>query len=182
MSSNGLTLTLTGWVGTEPRHFPGTTPFTTFRMASTRRFYDARQNAWVDGRTLWFTVKVWREAAQNVAESLRKSDPVVVTGRLGTEEWESPDGPRSTLVLEASSIGPDLTYGQARFMRTVHRSSSDSPDDAADASADGELRDGATLAGLDPLGELFETAVPPLDDADLQPEPGDLVGSGADRE
>ncbi|MHB1490534.1 MAG: single-stranded DNA-binding protein [Cellulomonas sp.] len=182
MSSNGLTLTLTGWVGTEPKHFPGSTPFTTFRMASTRRFYDARQSAWVDGRTLWFTVKVWREAALNVAESLRKSDPVVVTGRLGTEEWESPEGPRSTLVLEATSIGPDLTYGQARFVRTVHRSSSDAPDGGAGESAEGELQDHAALAGSDPLGELFETTVSPLDDGDLEPERGDLVGSGAERE
>ena len=122
MSNNGLTLTLTGWVGTEPKHFAGTgTPYTSFRMASTRRFFDTRQNEWVDGKTLWFTVKVWREAALNVAESLRKSDPVVVHGRLSTEEWDSPEGPRSSLVVEALSIGPDLTYGLARFARTVHR-------------------------------------------------------------
>jgi len=174
MSSNGLTLTLTGWVGTEPKHFPGSTPFTSFRMASTRRFYDTRQSAWVDGKTLWFTVKVWREAAQNVAESLRKSDPVVVTGRLGTEEWESPDGPRSTLVLEATSIGPDLTYGQARFMRTVHRPLTDDldgadPGDQPDAPEE--------LGTLDHLSAMFETDA----DADGAPAPGDLIGSGTER-
>ena len=67
-------------------------------------------------------------------------------------------------------------------MRTVHRSSSDAPDGGVGESAEGELRNHTALAGLDPLGELFETAVSPLDDADLQPEPGDLVGSGAERE
>lgn len=145
MSTNGLTLTLTGWVGTEPKHFTGAgTPFTSFRMASTRRYYDARQGAWVDGKTLWFTVKVWREAALNVAECLRKSDPVVVHGRLGTEEWESPEGPRSGLVLEALAIGHDLTYGRSRFARTVHRSAAGDGEDELDVLT-GALDD--TLVG-----------------------------------
>ncbi len=178
MSSNGLTLTLTGWVGTEPKHFPGSTPFTSFRMASTRRFYDVRQNAWVDGKTLWFTIKVWREAALNVAESLRKSDPVVVTGRLGTEEWDSPDGPRSTLVLEATSIGPDLTYGQARFMRTVHRPLTDAPDGEDPGNEPSACED---LDALDQLSELFETDADAQADAPGASDAGDLVGSGTER-
>ena len=122
MSTNELTLTLVGWVATDPKHFtgPGTTPFTSFRMASTRRYFDRAQNLWVDGRTEWFTIKSWRSQALNLAESLRKSDPVVVHGRLATEEWTGPEGPRTSLVVEALAIGPDLTFGQAKFRRTVH--------------------------------------------------------------
>jgi single-strand DNA-binding protein len=153
MSNNSLTLTLTGWVGTEPKHFAGTgTPYTSFRMASTRRFYDTRQNEWVDGKTLWFTVKVWREAALNVAECLRKSDPVVVHGRLGTEEWDSPEGPRSALVIEALAIGPDLTYGQARFARTIHRSAGPGgEDDVVDAIDDPDREtSGVDVRSTDP--------------------------------
>ncbi|GAA2724854.1 single-stranded DNA-binding protein [Cellulomonas aerilata] len=122
MSTNDLTVTLVGWVGTEPRHYTGATatPFTSFRMANTRRYFDRAQDAWADGRTEWFTVKVWRQSALNVASSLRKGDPVLVHGRLSTEQWESPEGPRTSLVLEALAIGPDLTYGRATFARTVH--------------------------------------------------------------
>jgi single-strand DNA-binding protein len=122
MSTSDLTVTLVGWVGTEPKHYtgPGVTPFTSFRMANTRRYFDRVQNAWTDGRTEWFTVKVWRQSAHNVASSLRKGDPVLVHGRLATEQWDGPEGQRTTLVLEALAIGPDLTYGRASFARTIH--------------------------------------------------------------
>ena len=122
MSTSDLTVTLVGWVGTEPKHYTGTgvTPFTSFRMANTRRYFDRAQSTWTDGRTEWFTVKVWRQQALNVASSLRKGDPVLVHGRLSTEQWDGPEGPRTSLVLEAQAIGPDLTYGRAAFARTVH--------------------------------------------------------------
>jgi single-strand DNA-binding protein len=140
MSTNDLTVTLVGWVGTEPRHYTGATatPFTSFRMANTRRWFDRAQNAWADGRTEWFTVKVWRQSALNVASSLRKGDPVLVHGRLSTEQWESPEGPRTSLVLEALAIGPDLTYGRATFARTVHVAPGSSDAGAAREDGDGE--------------------------------------------
>lgn len=181
MSTNELTLTLVGWLGTEPRHYPGVngaTPFTTFRMASTRRWFDREKGVWADGRTEWFTVKSWRSAARNVAESLRKGDPVVVHGRLSTEEWSGPDGSRTTLVLDAIAIGPDLAYGSARYSRTVHGSGS-GPEDAEGeiALGDGEPGPGDlvpdehddvelgrralddTSADLDPLDGLAEEAL-----------------------
>lgn len=138
MSTNELTLTLVGWLGTEPKHYPGgggTTPFTSFRMASTRRWFDRERGVWADGRTEWFTVKCWRGAARNIAESLRKGDPVIVHGRLSTDEWASPEGNRTTLVLDAIAVGPDLAYGTARFARTVH------PEDASDVRAEGGSED-----------------------------------------
>ncbi len=156
MSTNELTLTLVGWLGAEPKHYPGlggATPFTSFRMASTRRVFDRERGAWTDGRTEWFTVKCWRGAARNVAESLRKGDPVVVHGRLSTDEWAAPEGTRTTLVLDAIAIGPDLSYGTARFARTVH------PDGAAEGPADGDGVD-ADLVGLhDEPGRLAALAV-----------------------
>jgi single-strand DNA-binding protein len=148
MSTNDLTVTLVGWVGTEPKHYTGasTTPFTSFRMANTRRYFDRVQNVWADGRTEWFTVKVWRQSALNVASSLRKGDPVLVHGRLSTEQWESPEGPRTSLVLEALAIGPDLTYGRATFARTVHVGAGGS---GGSGSPDGEDRAGSGV-GDDP--------------------------------
>ena len=169
MSTNELNLTLVGWLGNEPRHYPGTggaTPFTTFRMASTRRWFDRDKGVWVDGRTEWFTVKSWRSAARNVAESLRKGDPVVVHGRLSTEEWNGPDGSRTTLVLDALAIGPDLAYGTARYSRTVHVSGvgADLDEGEAGASRDGRSRDGRDVeADVDRDGEP-EITRDPLDE------------------
>jgi single-strand DNA-binding protein len=176
MSTNELTLTLVGWLGTEPRHYPGTngaTPFTTFRMASTRRWFDRDKGVWADGRTEWFTVKSWRSAARNVAESLRKGDPVVVHGRLSTEEWSGPDGSRTALVLDAIAIGPDLAYGSARYSRTVHASGTGpegveveialgddelAPADLAPDELDDDGLDGSS-AEPDPLDMLAEQAL-----------------------
>ena len=161
MSTNELMLTLVGWVATEPKIYTGVgnTPFTSFRMASTRRYFDRAAGAWVDGRTEWFTIKAWRQQAQNVAESLRKSDPVIVQGRLVTEEWTGPDGPRTTLVLEAAAIGPDLSFGQARFARVVHVSAGQR--DEAGGEAGDEAGEGAGgpngpddgAGGLDPADD-----------------------------
>ncbi|HWS58637.1 MAG TPA: single-stranded DNA-binding protein, partial [Actinotalea sp.] len=94
-------------------------PYTSFRLATTARWFDNRIGAWTDGPTEWFTVKAFRDVAFNVAASVSKGDPVVVHGRLRTEVWSGDDGPRTTLVLEAAALGHDLTRGTARFARTV---------------------------------------------------------------
>ncbi|NTW42354.1 MAG: single-stranded DNA-binding protein [Cellulomonadaceae bacterium] len=120
MSSNGLTVTVVGWAATTPREVVGDgVPFTSFRLATTPRWFDSRQGLWVEGRTEWFTVKAFRDVAFNVAASIHKGDPVVVHGKVRTEEWAGEDGPRTTLVLDASALGHDLTRGTAKFARTV---------------------------------------------------------------
>ncbi len=130
-----VTVTLSGFVATTPTLFRSQSgnDFTSFRIAQTRRYLDRERGEWVDGRTLWFTVKAWKNTARNVALSLHKGDPVVVTGRLSLDEWDGPDGPRTSLVVEATALGPDLTLGEARFTRTVHRRD----DDAARRSEGG---------------------------------------------
>lgn len=132
---NDVTVTLAGFMGTTPKLFTSPTgnDFTSFRIASTSRYLDRSRGEWVDGRTIWFTVKAWRAMAQNVAASLRKGDAVVVTGRLAVDEWTSPEGSRTNLVIEASALGPDLTRGRAQFQHTVHRTAQ--PDGAADVPA-----------------------------------------------
>lgn len=204
MSTNELTLTLVGWLGTDPKHYPGTsasaggaggaaptavgtaggatapsssaggtsTPFTTFRMASTRRWFDRERGTWVDGRTEWFTVKAWRGAARNVAESLRKGDPVLVHGRLSTDEWSTAEGePRTSLVLDAIAIGPDLAFGTARYMRTIHSSAGDA---ATVDAADGEAGGGDGFDALDDA-EAGDAALYAL--ADVRPD-ADLALTG----
>ena len=188
MSTSDPTLTLVGWVGTEPKHYTGptVTPFTSFRMATTRRWFDRTQNTWVDGRTEWFTVKSWRQSALNVAASLRKGDPVLVHGRLATEQWDSPDGPRTSLVLEALAIGPDLTYGRASFARTVHVTSAAEGGVGVGAAGTGDgvvAGDGAvprdgTGIGVDDPWATDAAAPPPGLGTDERGEPRAADGPG----
>jgi len=131
MSRNDLMLTAVGWVATKPKEVTGGVPFTSFRLASTPRYFDSRAGAWADGRTEWLTVKVFRDVALNVAGSVTKGDPVLVHGRMCTEEWQGENGLRTTLVLEAVALGHDLTRGRARFVRTTRGTRAD----AADADA-----------------------------------------------
>lgn len=155
--------TLSGYVAADPRLFVSAngTSFTTFRMATTRRFFDRTTGRWNDGQTLWFTVKTWRETARNVAESLRKGDAVVATGVVGVDEWDGPDGPRTSFVLEARSLGPDLARGVARFAPVVHRSG-DGGRGSGQGAAERGSRDEPADAALDPwttgLAELTSGA------------------------
>ncbi len=131
-----VNVTVVGHVGTEPTlgTSPQGTDWTSFRLASTRRVRDPRTGEWGDGGTLWFTVKLFRERARHVCMSVRKGDPVVVTGRLALEEWDAqreqrlPDGGtvvvterRSRQVIEAQHVGVDATRGMVRFARVNDR-------------------------------------------------------------
>jgi single-strand DNA-binding protein len=124
------TVTVTGYVGTSPAlHLsPHDVPWTSFRVASTRRVRDPRTGEWRDGKTAWFTVKAFRGAARTVSESLVQGQPVVLTGRLSTEEWTDKDGrERTTLVVDADAVGPDATRGMTRFTRVVHEPAGGAP-------------------------------------------------------
>ncbi len=160
MSNNGLIVTVVGWAATKPREVNGDgVPFTSFRVATTPRYFDKGQGAWADGRTEWLTVKVFRDVALNVAVSINKGDPVVVHGKLRTEEWQGENGSRSGMVVEASALGHDLTRGRSVFARTVHVGSavrSDEPDEPEGASHgdDPWVRDAADPAEPGSAGEL----------------------------
>ncbi|WP_426595129.1 single-stranded DNA-binding protein [Cellulomonas sp. McL0617] len=155
MSTQSLDLTVVGWIGTEVRNFhenDGGTPFSTFRLGSTRRWFDKQTGAWKDGQTEWFNVKVWRTTAVNVARSLRKGDPVIVQGRLSTEEWISEQGPRTSLVLEAASLGHDLAFGSSHFARTMSTAAG-ADGVAGTVGADGSATEPADVSGLQELAD-----------------------------
>lgn len=127
---NDLTMTVSGWVATDPRLTvgPSGARMTSFRLASTSRYFDRAANEWVDGRTEWFTVRVFRAAAVTVHESIAKGQPVTVHGRFRTSTWESETGTRTDLIVDAVTVGHDLTRGVGRFVRAV--GSTDLPDAA----------------------------------------------------
>ena len=137
---NDLIMTVNGWVATDPSQHVGPTGarLTSFRMASTSRFFDREKAEWVDGRTEWFTVKVFRSAAITVANSIHKGQPVTVHGRFRTAEWEGEGGPRVDLVIDATSVGHDLTRGTAEFTRAVGRESLTGDGDETEEAAEDE--------------------------------------------
>ena len=118
---NDLTMTVTGWVATDPRHVVGPTGtrLTSFRLASTSRYFDRDKGVWVDGNTEWFTVRTFRSAAITIMNSIEKGQPVMVQGRLRTHQWDAEAGPRTDLVFDAVSVGHDLTKGVATFTRAT---------------------------------------------------------------
>ncbi|WP_158548115.1 single-stranded DNA-binding protein [Desertihabitans brevis] len=110
-------VTMNGWVGTDVQAYDGPSAFATFRLGATPRF--RRNGDWVDGPTNWISVRCYRSLAENVAGSVRKGEPVVVTGRLRTSSWTDQSGEtRDRLVLEASVVGHDLSLGTTTFRRT----------------------------------------------------------------
>ncbi|WP_166436064.1 single-stranded DNA-binding protein [Cellulomonas shaoxiangyii] len=155
MGAHTQDVTVVGWVGSDVRAYHldgGGTPYAQFRLASTRRVHDRDTGTYRDGPTVWWTVKAWRQVADNVARSLHKGDPVVVVGRVGTSEWTSPDGPRTELVLEAVALGHDLVFGSTAFARSTRGGTARVGGGAAAAGTTG--RAGEEHAGDDHAGDV----------------------------
>lgn len=118
---NDTYVTFHGWVGAEVRHRdPRGTSIASLRVAVTPRL-KRRTGEWVDGETTWYTVTAWRTLADHVRDSVRKGDAVIVHGRLRTETWQPRDGgpAQTTLHVEASFIGHDLTRGTSQFSKAI---------------------------------------------------------------
>ena len=91
-----------------------------FTVASTPRTYDRNAGEWRDGDTLFMRCSVWRETAENVAESLRKGMRVIVQGRLTQRSYETQQGERRTVVeLQVDEVGPSLRRARAQVTRTT---------------------------------------------------------------
>ena len=86
-----------------------------FTVASTPRTFDRQTNEWKDGEALFLRCNIWREAAENVTESLTKGSRVIVQGRLKQRSYETREGEKRTVVeLEVDEIGPSLRYATAK--------------------------------------------------------------------
>lgn len=119
-----INVTLVGWVASDPTFVitrDGDGPaLSTFRMGQTPRYRDRATGEWKDANTEWFTVRVFKDAAYTVAKSIKKGQPVIVEGRLRTNEWvDSEKNLRVTLQIDASVVGHDLTKGIADFNRAT---------------------------------------------------------------
>jgi single-strand DNA-binding protein len=103
----------------ELRFTPSGAAVANFTVASTPRAFDRQSNEWKDQETLFMRCSVWREAAENIAESLVRGNRVVVTGRLKSRSYETKEGEKRTVVeLEVDEVGPSLRYATAKVNRT----------------------------------------------------------------
>jgi single-strand DNA-binding protein len=111
--SGETTITVIGNLVADPelRFTPSGSAVANFTVASTPRTFDRQSNEWKDGETLFLRASVWREAAENVAESLTKGTRVIVSGRLKSRSYETKEGEKRTVMeLEVDEIGPSLRY------------------------------------------------------------------------
>jgi single-strand DNA-binding protein len=102
----------------ELRFTPSGAAVAKFRVASTPRFMDKASNEWKDGEPLFLACTVWRQVAENVAESLQRGSRVIVSGRLKQRSYETREGEKRTVIeLEVDEIGPSLRYATAKVQK-----------------------------------------------------------------
>ena len=126
----------------ELRFTPNGAAVANFRLAVTPRVREG--DSWKDGETSFFRINVWRQQAENVAETLQKGTRCIVVGRLRTRSWETPEGEkRSVTEVEADEIGPSLKFATAKVERSSRGSSGggDWAGSAAGASKGGQFND-----------------------------------------
>ncbi|NLI17338.1 MAG: single-stranded DNA-binding protein [Actinomycetales bacterium] len=114
-------ITVVGNLTADPelRFTPSGAAVASFTVASTPRTFDRQANEWKDGDTLFMRCSIWREAAENVAESLTKGTRVIVQGRLMQRSFETREGEKRTVVeMQVDEVGPSLRYATAKVSRS----------------------------------------------------------------
>ncbi len=119
------TITLIGNLTDDPelRFTPSGAAVARFRVASTPRYLDRQTGEWKDGEALFLTCNVWRQAAENVAESLQRGTRVILSGRLRQRSYETREGEKRTVFeVEVDEIGPSLRYATAKVQKMTRSS------------------------------------------------------------
>lgn len=189
MSDN---ITVRGFVATEIKSSttPGGVATASFRLGSTARRYDRASNTWVDGHTNWFTVQGYRQLAGNMGCSIRKGQRVIIVGRLKLRSWEKEGRIYHAVEIDAESVGHDLMWGSANFIRNAGNGGQPALAAGAAAEGNGGLNsEPGSPDGDDPLdndegdGTESEAGVF-IDDTtgetlQLDPDTGELAGAVA---
>jgi single-strand DNA-binding protein len=121
MAAGDTSITIVGNLVADPeiRYTPTGQAVATFRVASTPRFLDKTTNEWKDGDSLFLSCNVWRQAAENVAESLQRGMRVIVSGRLRQRSYETKEGEKRTVYeVEVDEVGPSLRNASAKVTRS----------------------------------------------------------------
>ena len=128
MAAGDTQITIAGNLVDDPelRFTPSGQPVAKFRVASTPRFLDKNTNEWKDGDSLFLTCNVWRQAAENVAESLTRGMRVIVSGRLRQRSYETKEGEKRTVYeVEVDDVGPSLRNASAKVNRVARSGAGD---------------------------------------------------------
>src|ERR1051325_9854480 len=122
MAAGDTQITIAGNLVEDPelRFTPAGQPVARCRVASTPRFRDNASGEWKDGDSLFLTCNVWRQAAENVAESLQRGMRVIVQGRLKQRSYETREGEKRTVYeVEVDELGPSLRSATAKVNKTT---------------------------------------------------------------
>jgi single-strand DNA-binding protein len=125
MAAGDTQITIAGNLVDDPelRFTPAGQPVARFRVASTPRFRDNASGEWKDGDSLFLTCNVWRQAAENVAESLQRGMRVIVQGRLRQRSYETKEGEKRTVYeIEVDDVGPSLRNASAKVTKAQRSS------------------------------------------------------------
>ncbi|SDE50652.1 single-stranded DNA-binding protein [Rhodococcus tukisamuensis] len=137
----------------ELRFTPAGAAVANFTVASTPRTFDRNSNEWKDGEALFLRCNIWREAAENVAESLTRGSRVIVSGRLKQRSYETREGEKRTVVeLEVDEIGPSLRYATAKVNKANRGGGGGGGGFGGSSGGQGGSRPAANTGGDDPWG------------------------------
>lgn len=147
MAQGDVTVTVVGNLTNDPelRFTPSGAAVANFTVASTPRILDKATNEWKDGDALFLRCSIWRQAAENVAESLQRGARVIVTGRLKQRSYETKEGEKRTVVeCEVDEVGPSLRYATAKVVKGQR---------SGQSSGGGSSYDGSAASSGAPVGD-----------------------------
>ncbi len=151
MAAGDTQITIAGNLVDDPelRFTPAGQPVARFRVASTPRFRDNSTGEWKDGDSLFLTCNVWRQAAENVAESLTRGTRVIVSGRLRQRSYETKEGEKRTVYeIEVDDVGPSLRNASAKVNKVARNGPGSGPGGpAGPGGSGGRLPGGQGSAG-----------------------------------
>jgi single-strand DNA-binding protein len=153
MAAGDTQITIAGNLVDDPelRFTPAGQPVARFRVASTPRFRDNTSGEWKDGDSLFLTCNVWRQAAENVAESLTRGMRVIVSGRLRQRSYETKEGEKRTVYeVEVDDVGPSLRNASAKVNRAARSSGNGGGQGAQGDSGGGRAAQGGSGEATDP--------------------------------
>jgi len=153
MAAGDTQITVVGNLVDDPelRFTPAGQPVARFRVASTPRFRDNASGEWKDGDSLFLTCNVWRQAAENVAESLQRGMRVIVSGRLRQRTYETKEGEKRTVYeVEVDDVGPSLRNASAKVNRANRSGGQGGSGHSGQGSSSGGSRTDADPWASDP--------------------------------
>ena len=165
MAAGDTTITMIGNLVDDPelRFTPSGAAVAKFRVASTPRYLDKATNEWKDGESLFLQCQIWRQAAENVAESLTKGMRVILSGRLKQRSYETKEGEKRTVFeVEVDEVGPSLRNATAKVTRTQRAAGGAAAPAAADTFGDDPWAAASTSPAGGGWGSPSTTDEPPF--------------------